>query len=396
MIKKSFIPLIFFLPFFLLFACSKSDETEIKDRSSRAIDCETITPENHEDCIRLNHIQVLGTHNSYKLEAVDELVEELNKVIPGWSRDIEYGHRSLTEQLEELGIRQLELDIFADPAPGGLYAESSGALLAGDEDFIRPAELLEPGYKVLHIQDIDYRSNCLTLISCLEEVKAWSVQNPNHLPLMIMIELKDNIREDWGPITFTEPVEIDESNIFEVDEEIRTVFEDEHIITPDDIRGEFDTLEDAILEKGWPTLAESRGKVLFALDNTGSHRDAYLSQSAVLDKRIMFVSSEPGQPSSAFIKMNNALRDRNLIRDYVERGYLVRTRSDIPTNEARSGDTTRREHALGSGAQYISTDYPEESPFGSGYIVKLPDAVDPGICNPVSAPDDCENSWITE
>src|SRR5699024_51903 len=116
----------------------------------------------------------------------------------------------------------------------------------------------------------------------------------------------------------------------------------EHVITPDDVRGEFDTLEEAILERGWPTLAQSRGKVLLALDNTGRIRDLYLSESPNLENRALFVSTRLGQPTAGFIKMNDVFEEKEAIRDYAERGYLIRTRSDIPTVEARSGDTKRR------------------------------------------------------
>jgi hypothetical protein len=94
--------------------------------------------------------------------------------------------------------------------------------------------------------------------------------------------------------------------------------------------------------------------------------------------------------------MNNAINSHDQIRERVDAGYLIRTRSDIPVHEAKSGDTTRLNAALTSGAQYISTDYPEPSPFGSGYVAVLPDAEGPGRCNPVNAPDTCQNRFIVE
>ena len=64
----------------------------------------------------------------------------------------------------------------------------------------------------------------------------------------------------------------------------------------------------------------------------------------------------------------------------------MRTRADANTEEGRSGDGRRREAALGSGAQLITTDYPEPDPrFGTDYAVELPDhAV--ARCNPVRLP----------
>lgn len=361
-------------------------------------ECDPVTAENAEDCLRINHLQTLGTHNSYHLAPTPVLIEAVDAFRPGWSEDIQYTHRPLRDQLDLLGIRQLEIDVFADPE-GGLYSRPAGALLVGEEAFLDRPEMLEPGFKVLHSQDFDYRSSCLTFVGCLREIRDWSVANPRHLPVLILVEIKDRPRENrdsWGTHPLTVPIPVDESLLLEIDAEIRTVFPPEQVITPDEVRGDFGSLEDAILTRGWPTLVQSRGRVIFAMDNTGDHRDAYLSGSPDLSGRAMFVSSPPGEPTAAFIKMNDALEEGESIAERVAAGYLVRTRSDLPIQEARTGDTTRREAALSSGAQFVSTDYPEPSPFGSGYVVRLPGTEGPGRCNPVSAPNGCRNAFLSE
>lgn len=377
-----------------LLGCGNHQRTsESQDLS--ITDCTVINQSNSDKCLRLNHIQVLGTHNSYKLLPHPNLVSLLNESLNGWSRDIEYEHKSLTEQLTNLGIRKIELDIFADPN-GGLYSNPSGALLSQDFEFIDIEKMNEPGFKVIHIQDIDYRSTCLTFISCLDEIKTWSESNPNHLPIMIMVEAKEGNRTNWGNVKFTPPVTFDVSLMNEIDQEILEVFELEKIITPDVVRGNFKTLEEAILNNGWPTLEDSRGKVLFALDNTGHHRTMYLSDTPNLEGRILFISSESGEPTAAFIKMNDSISQAELIKTYATDGFLIRTRTDTPTNEARSGNTRRKELAFESGAHYLSTDYPEISPFGSGYIVQLPDTNYVARCNPITAPVGCRESFLTE
>lgn len=358
--------------------------------------CEQLSADNAQQCLRLNQLQVLGTHNSYKLWPLTDLIDNLDEHRAGWARDISYEHRPLAEQLAQFNVRQFELDVFADPA-GGLYADPAGSRLALDSDVALSRELMQkPGLKVLHSQDIDYRSTCLTLVLCLEQIRDWSLANPAHLPVMVMIEFKDAARQNWGPVEYVEPVLFDQTLLLDADSDIWQVFERSHVITPDDVRGSFSTLEQAVEEHGWPTLAESRGKVMFAMDNTGRHREEYLIGVPTLEERAMFVSAEPGHPAAGFIKMNNAIDDHALISDYVARNYLVRTRSDVPTQEARSGDTTRRELALQSGAQYISTDYIEPSPFGSGYQVVLPDSNGTARCNPVSAPSGCLSSYFDE
>jgi hypothetical protein len=236
----------------------------------------------------------------------------------------------------------------------------------------------------------------MTLISCISEIRDWSLANPSHLPIFILIEAKDGELDDRGPIQFTQPIAFTRELLHNIDDEIREVFEEDHLITPDDARGDFETLEEAITTNGWPALADSRGKVMFALDNTGHHKDLYLEGNPNLENRVLFVSSEPGEPTAGFIKMNNVMDQVEQIKEYVEAGFLVRTRSDIPTNEARSGDTIRRDLALESGAQFISTDYPEESPYGSGFIVELPGTDGIARCNPVSAPKECKNEILKE
>jgi hypothetical protein len=74
--------------------------------------------------VRLNQIQVIGTHNSYHLRADDSLMKLIAAPDPQAARDLDYSHRPLREQLSQLGIRQLELDCYADPEGGNLiYCE---------------------------------------------------------------------------------------------------------------------------------------------------------------------------------------------------------------------------------------------------------------------------------
>jgi hypothetical protein len=352
--------------------------------------CATITAENTDTCVRLNEIQVLGTHNSYHIAPDPKILAALGER----ARDIEYTHKPLVEQLSRQGIRKFELDVFADPE-GGRYA--APAILQSITD-LPPVgrEMREPGFKVIHTQDVDFHATCSTLKACLTTIRDWSRSSPWHVPIMVMIEAKDAIVPDRGGIHYVTPIHIGAREFRALDAEIRSVFSDEHVLTPDDVRGKHATLRQAIQSDGWPTLAASRGKVLFALDNTDDHITEYLDGHARLEGRVLFVSSEPGQPSAGFLKLNEALgeEERN-IRARVLEGFLVRTRADIPTAEARSGSTVRRDSAFGSGAHYVSTDYPEVSPFGSGYRARLPGAEHlTARCNPVNAPPGCRDEWL--
>lgn len=339
--------------------------------------------------VRLNEVQVLGSHNSYHIQPHPDLIA-LYLLFDPRAYAWEYTHRPLPEQFELFGIRQIELDVYADP-DGGLYAEPLGLeVLTGE--IVHFPELDPPGLKVLHVADLDVGSTCSSLVECLLEVKAWSDAHPTHLPVMILIEAKDDPPPDV-PLDFVVPIPFGAAELDDVDAEIRSVFPEGQLITPDDVRGERPTLESAVLQDGWPTLREARGKVLFALDNGGTTRDAYVAGHPSLSGRVLFTDSSPGEPEAAFVKLNDSLADGSRIRKYVRAGYIVRTRADADTEEARSGNTTRRDAALTSGAQFVSTDYPEPGPFGTDYVVMIPDGA-PARCNPINAPARCRSAAL--
>src|SRR5439155_10513552 len=117
------------------------------------------------------------------------------------------------------------------------------------------------------------------------------------------------------------------------------------------------------------------------------YRDDYLADHPALAGRVLFTNSDPGDPDGGFVKLNDPMDAT--IPDVVTAGYFVRTRADGDTVEARSGNTTPRDAALASGAQCVSTDYPEPDPrFGTGYFVAIPGGM-PARCNPVNGPAGC-------
>lgn len=350
-----------------------------------------------DNCLRLNHIQVVGTHNSYHIKPAPQLQELIQQFFPVEALTFEYTHRPLTQQLDALQVRQVELDVWADP-DGGLYATPIGGLpfLGGDEPFPL-ADMSGPGLKVQHTQDIDYRTTCRTFLICLSEIKAWSDANPGHLPIMIEIEAKDDPLPPL-PIPSPEPpaipVPFTATQLDTIDAEIRDVFDPGDLMTPDDVRGDRATLEEAVLKDGWPTLNELRGRVFFTLDNTDQKRTDYIAGHPSLEGRVLFTSSDPGTPEAAFVKLNDPIADFATIQDLVARGYLVRTRADENTIEARLNSTVRRDAALASGAQFVSTDYPEPDPSlvpPTSYEVDIPGA---GRCNPVLSPPGCDSSAL--
>jgi len=350
-----------------------------------------------DECVALNEIQVIGSHNSYHEIPRPTLLGAFVGLDPA-ALEWEYSNLPLDEQFESQGIRQIELDVFADP-DGGLYADRLALGLIGQDVASGEPALDEPGFKVLHVQHADFETTCLTFVACLETVKAWSDARPEHVPIMILIEAKD---EAFFAPLIPVPVFIGTAEFRALEDEIRSVFPEDRIVTPDDVRGDHASLEEAILSDGWPKLGSVRGKVMFALDNAGKH-DLYVDGDPSLSGRLIFPDSTPGEPDAAFVKVNDPMSDPTRIPDLVAEGYIVRTRADSGLAQSRTGDTARREIALASGAQFVSTDFADPTdiisidatqPFDPSYEVSLPDE-QIARCNPISAQATCR-SYVLE
>jgi hypothetical protein len=337
--------------------------------------------------VRINQIQVVGTHNSYHVEPspAEKALRSGSGAID--ETTLEYSFAPLRWQLDRQDVRQVELDLWADPQ-GGAYAAPRLRALAGGGPYA--PEMARPGIKVLHVQDYDYRTTCRTFVACLRAIRAWSDAHRGHVPIAILLELKDTALPPQIPATV--PVPWTSAQMDAIDAEIRSVFARDRVVAPDDVRGGRRTLERAVLHGAWPTLSSARGKVLFLMDNDEPYRTRYLAGHPGLRGRLVFTNSAPGRPDAAFVKVNEpAGANLEAIRDLVRRGYVVRTRADADTREARANDRARRSLALRSGAQWVSTDYPAPgmaARFGSPYRVRMPG---PGAarCNPVNAPRGC-------
>ena len=90
-----------------------------------------------------------------------------------------------------------------------------------------------------------------------------------------------------------------------------------------------------------------------------------------LKNRLLFITSTDKDPYAAFIKENNPINNFEKIRTLVEKGYIIRTRTDYDTVQARGNDHTQKQFAFNSGAQLISTDYIEANFKFSNYTVKF-------------------------
>ena len=347
-----------------------------------------LLPRREPGSARLNELQVVATHNSYKQAMDAAVMRMLQQVDSNQARALDYSHPPLGEQLD-LGVRGLEIDVLYDPE-GGRYREPYGMRMQR-ENGLTPEPLDtqamdRPGFKVLHVQDIDYRSSCGTFRDCLAELRGWSDGHPGHLPIMVSINAKEGGVDRPG---FTAALAFDEAAFSALDRELEEVLGD-RLIRPDEIRDTFATLRTAVLAGNWPTIAAARGQFLFVLDGGADQTEVYTKNHPSLGGRAMFVATEPSADEAAILFMNDPVGNEATIRELVERGFMVRTRADANTTEARANDYGRLEAALASGAHFISTDYERPDPrLANGFRVALPGNM-MARCNPITAATDCE------
>jgi hypothetical protein len=303
-----------------------------------------------DDKLRLNQVQVLATHNSFHIQ---------QDVPIAASPTTQYTHPPLDQQLD-VGVRGFEIDVVN--APDGQFP-------------------------VLHTPVVDNTSNCTPLAQCLDVTRAWSRAHPGHVPIFILVEPKDD------PIDFVIDPQLrpfDAAGLDQLDALVRSSL-GRRLITPDSVRGKAKTLRAAVTGRGWPTMGKTRGKVMVILNTGGVVRDTYLQGHPSLEKRAMFVTAEERAPSAAVIKVDTP--DESRIQQLVKDGFIVRTRADGDLVEARANDVTRRDLALRSGAQIITTDFEVPVPAIGPYVVQIPDGT-PARCDPVNAPKNCRPTDI--
>jgi hypothetical protein len=386
------IPVVFALAVLVplvLVACAPTGSTPTSTTTTTVADPNPQTPVG-DDLIHLNQIQEIGTHNSYHVApeaGILTILENLAKGFPsiasslGDPSQLDYTHQSIPDQLAA-GNRTFELDTWADPTGGRFTNPKLNALFGFHDPQLDYTALKQPGFKVFHIVDIDQRSRCVTLTLCLNQMRDWSDAHPDHMPVFIDIELEQDALP--APLVGTPVLPYDESLLESLDGELTTALGN-RIITPDDVRGSAPDLSTAVTTTGWPTLADSRGKFVFFIDNENTEglTAAYLAGHPTLQGRAMFTSDGEGRPDGAIIKDNNP-DDVAHIQQLVSEGYIVRTRSDADLVEPRANSTVHRDESFASGAQILSSDYPtDEADPANGYVVTFGTRV-AARCNPVN------------
>lgn len=288
-----------------------------------------------DDRLRLNQIQIKGTHNSYHQKPRFLFYD-------GWN----YVHAPLSDQLEVQGVRSLELDLHVS--------------------------LVKQRMAVYHLRLLDGRSTCKEFKECLSQIRDWSDDHQGHVPVIVWIEVKNVMGAS--------------STIFRrIEDAIRSSVGD-RLITPDAVKGRYDSLREAIARRGWPTLGEVRGRVMFVLLNK-KHRytRAYTHDYTSLDGRVMFAKAASDQLEMPWAVVAHITATRaDAIRRALRQGVMVITtacRAGMQDDEC----FRRRDAAIRNGAHIVKDDFP--APVNDrDYWLEFPEGI-PARCNPVTAPD---------
>jgi hypothetical protein len=268
--------------------------------------------------IRLNEIQMLASHNSYKKKGVP-----LGKLFVGLGDSFEeanalkYGYQDLTKQFS-LGIRSMEFDL----------------------------RLRKTSFMLTHVPLVDNSSVAPDFSKALEEMRLYSVHNPNHLPIIILMEIKD----DWMILDHALQV-MDTTDLENLDELIRLKLGNT-LFTPSQMMQEGMGLKASIDAQGWPTVESLLGKIIIVL-HPGSFTDRYASLDPTNRSQTMFIGlnhTSLEREYASFVVHNEPEVD--VIQAMVQDRLIVRTRLD----DRLVFDEDRYQRGISSGAQILTTD----------------------------------------
>ncbi|MCR3906867.1 MAG: Ca2+-dependent phosphoinositide-specific phospholipase C [Tenericutes bacterium] len=272
-----------------------------------------------DESIKLNEIQILATHNSYKKAgtALGRLFVGLGDSFDE-ARALKYGYNNLTTQFES-GIRSMEFDV----------------------------RLRKDSFVLTHVPLVDNSSVAPNFELALEEIDLFSTNHPNHIPIIILMEIKN----DWMILDHAlqniESEELEKLNSLLIDKLGNRLYQ------PNEMLESGKTLRETIQTTGWPSVSSLLGKIIFVL-HPGDFTDMYYELDSTLETQAMFIgsySSQIDQDYASFVVHNQV--DVEFIQSLVEANLIVRTRidSNLLFEQQRYID------AISSGAQILTSDF---------------------------------------
>ena len=285
-----------------------------------------------EDGVKLNEIAILGTHNSYQTLATKEtrflmnIIEAITFEKFGLNT-FDFEMDTLTEQLE-MGIRNVEIDI----------------------ETLDKDNKIE--FKVTHNSIVDNASSAYDFTKAMEEIKLWSDNNPDHIPVIIIVEPKSFVIEVNGMKKFS----LDYAK--EVDEILENTLGDS-LLTPKDMLRDYASFKEMRENDDWLTLKEAQGKILVLLHDCDV-TESYIALDESIKTQKMFPMlryDDRNESYTSFILENDAWNaDSRKSESIDECKLIVRTRADKYPDYSDE----RYEVTENCGSQIITTDFPEK------------------------------------
>ncbi len=290
------------------------------------------------DGIKFNELRYIATHNSYQTEAVDEYKKiyiNLSELTFGLVSEKSgmFVSPTVTEQLSN-GVYSLEIDI---------------------ETFDRNGEI---SFTCMHSPTLDMTTSCYDFSLLLKEISMWSDNNPNHLPITIIIE----------PKSFFIPLEDMEFFNFDyalaLDSALRAGLGDK-LFTPADMLRDYESFGAMRAADDWCKVSDMLGKVLILLHDC-SVTQKYIEIDPSIKSQAMFPMLRENDAEldyASFLLINDPKKAFGSSGEIIEDDkFVVRTRADSFTSVSEK----KRDFALESGAQIVSTDYPVKSDLQEG------------------------------
>lgn len=293
-----------------------------------------------EDGVKLNEIAILGTHNSYQRLATAEtrfamnIIDAITFKKAGLDT-FDFEMDTLTEQLE-MGIRNVEIDI----------------------ETLDKDEKIE--FKVTHNSFVDNASSAYDFSKALKEIKMWSDNNPDHIPVYIIIEPKSFVIEINGMKKFS----------LDYAKELEKVIANElgdSLLTPKDMLRDYDSFKEMRENDDWLTLKEAQGKILVLLHDCDV-TESYIALDESIKTQKMFPMlryDDRNESYTSFILENDPWNaDSRKAESIDECKLIIRTRADkYPNYSAERYEVTEN-----CGSQIITTDFPEKADGNEGNV----------------------------
>lgn len=274
--------------------------------------------------VKYNQLQMIASHNSFKGELVlaAKVFHNTIGVVAGQKyNEFNYWHQPLTDQLNS-GVRSFELDV-------------SKQVIEGEDEIL-----------CVHSRMFDSNSVTPLIDHALQELKLWSINNPSHMPITIIIEPKSEY------LWYKSLQPFDNEMLEYLEEKISGIIGDS-LYTPMEMLGENADFIALRENDDYPLVDDMRGKFVFVLHR--SSLDVEYSAKSIDDQKLFLCVTNLEDKNAIFILQNNSDADgfMNEIDQSLEDHFIIRTRID----EFPILDEERKENAYNSGANILSTDY---------------------------------------